>query len=969
MNKKILSLGLVAANVASMPVSAAILDDAKKTENSKLKIERNIDNEDTDIKQLDFKSTTSAGAVISPIEDEDKYTNLTNTIREERVITTTGAAVTVLVEVKAPAVVYGNPLVRSELKGKVINKDTNEKVRGEFSWVDGYENLSETQEHQWKFIPADKGFCDEITGDIEVNVRKHDLRAYDVSCTDLYFGDKLEESKLEGKFYDEFGHRVDGNLVWDSPNQTVIEEKGQFHWTFVPDDLEKNNMVKGSLIVNSKKSDVVTPVVREIYSENIYKLDEFKPVTGVMENPNTKEIVKGTFRIINKAPSVYNKQEAEDVTINWEFTPSNTRRYTVATGNLTVKAKLRNLKLSNPTATSIVSGRQIYESVISGQAKDAITNEEVNGVWRWEKPFITVHQSASYSVKFIPNVDNVYNLAGGNAYVKTVNSNNQKELDVRVVHTEDVAHGERIGNSKIIGKAFDKKTGKAVKGEFYWMDPSIKAINEEFEKADYIFIPSDLTNYKPFLGEAVVSISDDDINLRKAELVDISASSARIGQMITNSRITGKALIDGVQVAGSFEWFDKSVRFVQEGIYYETVKFTPAETEKYRVSYIDVAVKVYHENQIEIKDAVLSDKKSLDVKVNRKITAKEAEALKVDGYEIAKIELLKPSNSMRAAGVSLITNGYESSDRIRVVTSEELTGSVRIKVDTKPDGQKLEEELKPDFVIKSNDADNNNGNNTGGTGGSGDEDRDDSVNGGTNGSTNSGTGNGSNGNSGNSSSGSTGNTGGSGSSSGGSSGGSSSSSSKNESISSKNENISSENKNGWVNDKFIKDGNPLKDSWVLTDNAWYFTDSQGNKLKSTWINNNGLWYYLSENGSMKTGWLKDGANWYYLSENGSMKTGWLKDGTNWYHLSENGSMKTGWLKDGVSWYYLSENGSMKTGWLKDGANWYYLNENGSMKTGWHYDNDGVWYYLKNNGEMAANEYIDGYYLGANGALK
>ena len=60
---------------------------------------------------------------------------------------------------------------------------------------------------------------------------------------------------------------------------------------------------------------------------------------------------------------------------------------------------------------------------------------------------------------------------------------------------------------------------------------------------------------------------------------------------------------------------------------------------------------------------------------------------------------------------------------------------------------------------------------------------------------------------------------------------------------------------------------------------------------------------------------------------------------------------------------------MRTGWLKDGANWYYLIENGSMKTGWHYDNDGVWYYLKSNGEMAANEYIDGYYLGANGALK
>ena len=38
-----------------------------------------------------------------------------------------------------------------------------------------------------------------------------------------------------------------------------------------------------------------------------------------------------------------------------------------------------------------------------------------------------------------------------------------------------------------------------------------------------------------------------------------------------------------------------------------------------------------------------------------------------------------------------------------------------------------------------------------------------------------------------------------------------------------------------------------------------------------------------------------------------------------------------------------------------------------MTTGWLKDTDGRWYYLKDNGEMAANETIDGYYLGSNGA--
>ena len=37
-----------------------------------------------------------------------------------------------------------------------------------------------------------------------------------------------------------------------------------------------------------------------------------------------------------------------------------------------------------------------------------------------------------------------------------------------------------------------------------------------------------------------------------------------------------------------------------------------------------------------------------------------------------------------------------------------------------------------------------------------------------------------------------------------------------------------------------------------------------------------------------------------------------------------------------------------------------------MKTGWLNDN-GTWYYLNADGSMAANTYVDGYYVGSNGA--
>ncbi|WP_455792652.1 cold-shock protein [Clostridium butyricum] len=76
--------------------------------------------------------------------------------------------------------------------------------------------------------------------------------------------------------------------------------------------------------------------------------------------------------------------------------------------------------------------------------------------------------------------------------------------------------------------------------------------------------------------------------------------------------------------------------------------------------------------------------------------------------------------------------------------------------------------------------------------------------------------------------------------------------------------------------------------------------------------------------------------------------------------------KSGWSNENSKWYYIKEDGQMQTGWLKDNNKWYYLNADGSMKTGWLLDNN-EYYYLKDNGEMAQNEYIDGYYLGANGS--
>ncbi len=116
------------------------------------------------------------------------------------------------------------------------------------------------------------------------------------------------------------------------------------------------------------------------------------------------------------------------------------------------------------------------------------------------------------------------------------------------------------------------------------------------------------------------------------------------------------------------------------------------------------------------------------------------------------------------------------------------------------------------------------------------------------------------------------------------------------------------------------------------------------------------------------GWKQlNSGEWYYYQD-GETATGWLKDGTTWYYLEESGKMASGWQKVDDTWYYLKDWGGMATGWQYVNDVWYYLKDWGRMATGWQYIN-GAWYYLKDWGGMAYNTTIDGYYLGADGAMR
>ena len=103
--------------------------------------------------------------------------------------------------------------------------------------------------------------------------------------------------------------------------------------------------------------------------------------------------------------------------------------------------------------------------------------------------------------------------------------------------------------------------------------------------------------------------------------------------------------------------------------------------------------------------------------------------------------------------------------------------------------------------------------------------------------------------------------------------------------------------------------------------------------------------------------------------------GWSVDNTGkWYYYNPTGSKHTGWLADGKNSYLFDSNGQMITGWFYDSSigKWYYFNKSsdgveGQLRTGWFKSNE-KWYYLDpNNGTMVTDRYVNGYYLGSDGA--
>lgn len=230
-----------------------------------------------------------------------------------------------------------------------------------------------------------------------------------------------------------------------------------------------------------------------------------------------------------------------------------------------------------------------------------------------------------------------------------------------------------------------------------------------------------------------------------------------------------------------------------------------------------------------------------------------------------------------------------------------------------------------------------------------------------------------------------------------------------DSILSMNESIDSVQTSNGGNVNVTDDPSQRQEGWNVIDGKRYYVENT-NAFATGWKDIDGARYYFYSDGQMATEFIKLGTDviyyhepssanigklitgwkcingyWYYFNpqvsgskEKGWMQTGWLYNNGSWYYFYSDGKMATGFINLNGAYYYLDESSSssvgiMKSGWQKINGYWYYFNRStdsgvyGMMRKGWQYI-DGQWYYFYyGDGKMAANTWIDGYYVNSSGA--
>ncbi len=297
--------------------------------------------------------------------------------------------------------------------------------------------------------------------------------------------------------------RQDGTILNPASNGTYYLEAGIYDYEITKSwyspiidfiRLEKNETLSKILEIIQ-----VSPMNIEITATDVFidqKLSD-SDLAGIFKDPDTHEKVEGDL-IWNFPDTGLNVTGSFEH--GWTFTPENTERYEVLTGNVTLNVQKQTPIYDEITAEGVFKDQLLSVSVLEGTFKGIFGNV-IAGTLAWINPDHVVIETGNYDWAFTPTDINKYNIIEGTARVSLKDKLNPVSDDVSATQ---IIQGQMLSDSTLTGIFKDPDTHELIDGTLVWINPD-QIINNTGDYA-WIFTPSNDNKYNVVEGNVLLNV-------------------------------------------------------------------------------------------------------------------------------------------------------------------------------------------------------------------------------------------------------------------------------------------------------------------------------------------------------------------------------------------------------------------------------------------------------------------------------
>ena len=494
--------------------------------------------------------------------------------------------------ITASEITYGDTLSKSEISGKMKDRNTGKSVNGTFAWTDGTIKpaASDNYEAEWTFTPA-AGYekYATVTGTVTIKVKPAKL-IVSVKASSMYYTGEEQIASIiaSGQSVDStpvtftYSDKVDGNYTSGVPTFTDAgtytayykaeaanhePATGTFTVTIDPlpisllsvssisktyDGSADVTLTADKLTFFSKTANIKLPDTALTFSDAQFtskqedgsylpspEVGNGKALSFTMTLTSKNYVFEGESEGTTEVSDVFATDDANRFTITKAAAPTNIQSGTLTITNGLHKTYSFDLSTLLPKLTAPCD----YGTITYDKKVD--TNLGVGS-------FITLVNGKTGELTLEANRSGTDEGQFG-AITVTISTSNYQDITLTVnifaknkltpvmdgkITASKITYGQALSDSSITGKMKDPNTGDEVNGTFTWTDGAVKPDANDRYEAEWTFTP-DSEEYATVTDTATVEVAPKSI---EGAVITLESADLEYNAAEQSPKITGVAL-------------------------------------------------------------------------------------------------------------------------------------------------------------------------------------------------------------------------------------------------------------------------------------------------------------------------------------------------------------------------------------------------------------------------------------------